>query len=194
MGTILLTGGAGFIGSHVAARLLARGSDVVCLDDFNDYYDPAFKRENVESFRGNPRWHLVEGDIRNTDLVEETYRAFGVTETVHLAARAGVRPSIRDPRLYEEVNGIGTLNLLEGARRTGARTFVFGSSSSVYGVNSKVPFSEEDPLTSPVSPSRSWWRGSPASRPMRTSTSTWSGRTRSCGAWTRPRCRSGSPT
>jgi UDP-glucuronate 4-epimerase len=152
MGTILVTGGAGFIGSHLTARLVARGDDVVCLDDFNDYYDPAFKRENVEPFRGSPRWRLVEGDIRDVSLVEETYRAFGITTTVHLAARAGVRPSIRHPRLYEEVNGIGTLNLLEAARRSGARAFVFGSSSSVYGTNSKVPFSEDDPITRPVSP------------------------------------------
>jgi UDP-glucuronate 4-epimerase len=152
MGRILVTGGAGFIGSHLTARLVARGDDVVCLDDFNDYYDPAFKRENVEPFRGSPRWRLVEGDIRNAALVEETYRNFGIEATVHLAARAGVRPSIRHPRLYEEVNGIGTLNVLEAARRSGARTFVFGSSSSVYGTNSKVPFSEDDPIARPVSP------------------------------------------
>jgi len=152
MGTILVTGGAGFIGSHLTSRLLARGAEVVCLDDFNDYYDPAFKRENVEPFRTNSLWHLVEGDIRDAALVEQTYRKFSVATTVHLAARAGVRPSIRQPRLYEEVNGIGTLNMLEGARHAGARTFIFGSSSSVYGINSKVPFSEEDPVTCPVSP------------------------------------------
>jgi UDP-glucuronate 4-epimerase len=152
MARILVTGGAGFIGSHVTARLLARGADVVCLDDFNDYYDPAFKRENVEPFRGSTHWHLVEGDIRDATLVEDTYRSFGIATTVHLAARAGVRPSIRHPRLYEEVNGVGTLNLLEAARRSGARTFVFGSSSSVYGTNSKLPFSEDDAITRPVSP------------------------------------------
>jgi UDP-glucuronate 4-epimerase len=152
MGRILVTGGAGFIGSHLTARLLANGADVVCLDDFNDYYDPAFKRENVEPFRGSTRWHLVEGDIRDATLVEETYRSFGIATTVHLAARAGVRPSIRHPRLYEEVNGVGTLNLLEAARQSGARTFVFGSSSSVYGTNSKLPFSEDDAITRPVSP------------------------------------------
>jgi len=152
MGRILVTGGAGFIGSHLTACLVARGDDVVCLDDFNDYYDPVFKRENVEPFRGNPRWRLIEGDIRDAALVEETYRTFGIEATVHLAARAGVRPSIRHPRLYEEVNGVGTLNVLEAARRSGARTFVFGSSSSVYGINSKVPFSEDDPIARPVSP------------------------------------------
>jgi UDP-glucuronate 4-epimerase len=152
MATILVTGGAGFIGSHLTARLLARGAEVVCLDDFDDYYEPAFKRENVAPFSKSPRWHLVEGDIRDTGLVEKTYREFGVVETVHLAARAGVRPSIRQPRLYQEVNGVGTLNLLEAARRSGARTFIFASSSSVYGTNSKVPFSEEDPIAQPVSP------------------------------------------
>ena len=145
MGTILVTGGAGFIGSGVVAALLDRGSDVVCLDDFNDYYDPALKRANLEPARGNQRFRLVEGDIRDAALVEDTYRRFGVTATVHLAARAGVRPSIRQPRLYQEVNGTGTLNLLDAARRTGANTFIFGSTSSVYGINSKVPFAEEDP-------------------------------------------------
>lgn len=152
MGTILVTGGAGFIGSHLTAQLLGRGAEVVCIDDFNDYYDPAFKRENVGPFRANPLWHLVEGDIRDAALVEQTYRKFSVATTVHLAARAGVRPSIRQPLLYEEVNGVGTLNMLEGARHAGAGTFIFGSSSSVYGINSKVPFSEEDPVTYPVSP------------------------------------------
>ncbi|MBZ5590145.1 MAG: GDP-mannose 4,6-dehydratase [Acidobacteriia bacterium] len=159
MGTILVTGGAGFIGCHVSGELLDRGADVVCLDDFNDYYDPAFKRANVEPFRTKPRWHLVEGDIRDASLVDDTYRRFGVTATVHLAARAGVRPSIRDPRLYQEVNGLGTLNLLEAARKANARTFIFGSTSSVYGINSKVPFSEEDPITRPVSPYAATKRG-----------------------------------
>jgi UDP-glucuronate 4-epimerase len=152
MRTILVTGGAGFIGSHLTARLLARGLSVVCLDDFNDSYDPAFKRENVETFSGRPEWTLVEGDIRDADLVASVYRRHGISATVHLAARAGVRPSILQPRLYEEVNGVGTLNLLEAAHRWGAYTFIFGSSSSVYGVNSKVPFGEDDPITCPVSP------------------------------------------
>ncbi len=152
MRTILVTGGAGFIGSHLTERLLERGLSVVCLDDFNDYYDPAFKRANVAPFAANPHWPLVEGDIRDPDLVTEVYRLHGVSATVHLAARAGVRPSIRQPRLYEEVNGVGTLNLLEAAHRWGAYTFIFGSSSSVYGINSKVPFAEDDPITGPVSP------------------------------------------
>ena len=159
MGTILVTGGAGFIGSHVCAGLLERGDDVVCLDDFNDYYDPAFKRANVEPFGASPQWHLVEGDIRDSGLVDETFRRFGVTATIHLAARAGVRPSIREPRLYQEVNGLGTLNLLEAARKAGAPTFIFGSTSSVYGINSKIPFSEDDPITCPVSPYAATKRG-----------------------------------
>jgi UDP-glucuronate 4-epimerase len=152
MRTVLLTGGAGFIGSHLTARLLERGLDVVCLDDFNDYYNPAFKRENIRELSANPHWQLVEGDIRDAGLVEDVYRRCGISATIHLAARAGVRPSIRQPRLYEEVNCIGTLNLLEAARAWGAYTFVFGSSSSVYGINSKVPFAEDDPITCPVSP------------------------------------------
>lgn len=152
MRKVLVTGGAGFIGSSLTEALLGRGLDVVCLDDFNDYYDPAFKRDNVSRFVGNPHWTLVEGDIRDAALVEEVYRRHGISVTVHLAARAGVRPSIRQPRLYEEVNCLGTLNLLEAAHRWGAYTFLFGSSSSVYGIASKVPFSEEDPITCPVSP------------------------------------------
>jgi len=152
MRTILVTGGAGFIGSHVCGRLLRDGHAVVCLDDFNDYYDPRIKRANIAAFAAQDGFTLVEGDIRDGDLVREVYRRHGVSATIHLAARAGVRPSIRQPRLYEEVNGIGTLTLLEAAHRWGAYTFVFGSSSSVYGVNSKVPFSEDDPITCPVSP------------------------------------------
>ena len=152
MRTVLLTGGAGFIGSNLTARLLARDLDVVCLDDFNDYYNPAFKRKNIQEFAGNRHWQLVEGDIRDAGLVEDVYRRHGISATVHLAARAGVRPSIRQPRLYEEVNCVGTLNLLEAARAWGAYTFIFGSSSSVYGINSKVPFAEDDPITCPVSP------------------------------------------
>lgn len=152
MARVLVTGGAGFIGSSVTARLLERGEQVVCLDDFNDYYDPAFKRGNVAPFSTRPGWRLIEGDIRDAALVEHLYSSERFDATIHLAARAGVRPSILQPVLYEEVNCLGTLHLLEAARRHGAGTFVFGSSSSVYGVNSKVPFSEEDPITCPVSP------------------------------------------
>lgn len=148
----LLTGGAGFIGSHVTRRLLGRGDRVTVLDDFNDYYDPARKRANVAPFTERDDYHLVEGDIRDTELVDSLFADGGFDSVIHLAARAGVRPSLREPILYEDVNCIGTLRLLEAARRHGPRTFVFGSSSSVYGINRKVPFAEDDRVDLPISP------------------------------------------
>ena len=138
---ILVTGGAGFIGSHVTEALLKRGEIVTVLDDFNDFYDPALKRRNVAGF---PR--VIEGDIRGK-LPAEKFDA-----VIHLAARAGVRPSLAQPRLYSDVNIAGTQNLLEFARESGIRKFVFASSSSVYGVNQKIPFSEDDPIFKPISP------------------------------------------
>jgi len=149
---ILVTGGAGFIGSHLVERLLEHGREVVCLDDFNDAYDPAIKRKNISSVIGNPLLTLVEGDIRNGNLLQELCRKHQFGTIVHLAARAGVRESLKDPLLYEEVNCLGTLNLLERARQHGIRHFIFGSSSSIYGVNTKVPFSEEDRVDQPISP------------------------------------------
>jgi UDP-glucuronate 4-epimerase len=149
---ILLTGGAGFIGSHVARRLLARGERIVALDDFNDFYAPRLKRENAAGLALDPGWTLVEGDIRDADLVERLFRDERFDAVIHLAARAGVRPSLKEPILYEDVNCIGTLRLLEAARRHGPETFVFGSSSSVYGINEKVPFAEDDPVDRPISP------------------------------------------
>lgn len=149
---ILITGGAGFIGSHLVDRLLERGREVVCLDDFNDSYDPAVKRRNISPVLGNPLFTLVEGDIRDKDLLQGLCREHRFGTIVHLAARAGVRESLKDPLLYEEVNCLGTLNLLECARRHGIRHFVFGSSSSIYGANAKVPFSEEDKVDRPISP------------------------------------------
>jgi UDP-glucuronate 4-epimerase len=149
---ILITGGAGFIGSHVTRRLLARGETVVCLDDFNDFYDPALKRENAATFAGRDDWRLVEGDIRDAVLVDELFRDERFDAVIHLAARAGVRPSLKEPNLYEEVNCIGTLRLLEAARHHGPTNFVFASSSSVYGINEKVPFAESDPVDVPISP------------------------------------------
>lgn len=148
---VLVTGGAGFIGSHLTRRLLDRGDRVTVLDDFNDFYDPQRKRRNIEPFLGNSGYRLVEGDIRDESLVEELFAA-GFDDVVHLAARAGVRPSLAEPLLYEEVNCIGTLRLLEAARRHGPQNFVFGSSSSVYGINKKVPFSEQDEVNQPISP------------------------------------------
>lgn len=148
----LLTGGAGFIGSHLTRRLFGRGDRVTVLDDFNDYYDPARKRANVASFTERDDYRLVEGDIRDTELVDSLFADGGFDSVIHLAARAGVRPSLREPILYEDVNCIGTLRLLEAARRHGPRVFVFGSSSSVYGINRKVPFAEDDRVDLPISP------------------------------------------
>jgi UDP-glucuronate 4-epimerase len=149
---ILLTGGAGFIGTHVARRLLGRGDAIVVLDDFNDFYDPALKRANAAEFAGRDDWRLVEGDIRDAALVDRLFRDERFDAVIHLAARAGVRPSLKEPILYEEVNCIGTLRLLEAARHHGPVNFVFASSSSVYGINPKVPFAESDPVDLPISP------------------------------------------
>lgn len=149
---ILLTGGAGFIGSHVAERLLGRGDRITILDDFNDFYDPARKRRNIERVRAAGEIDLVEGDIRDKTLVEGLFESGSFDGVIHLAARAGVRPSLEEPILYEEVNCIGTLHLLEAARAHGPEVFVFGSSSSVYGINKRVPFSETDAVDQPISP------------------------------------------
>jgi UDP-glucuronate 4-epimerase len=149
---LLVTGGAGFIGSHLVERLLARGDEVVCLDDFNDYYDPAIKRENISTSIGSPRFKLIEGDIRDGDLLQALARQHELDVIVHLAARAGVRASIKEPQLYAEVNCGGTMNLLEMARRAGIGCFIFGSSSSVYGIGSKVPFTEDEGVENPISP------------------------------------------
>lgn len=153
---MLVTGGAGFIGSHLTRRLLDRGARVTVLDDFNDFYDPARKRVNILPFQNEPcyaeRYRLVEGDIRDAAVVRRLFEQNEFDAVVHLAARAGVRPSLAEPILYEEVNCIGTLNLLEAARRHGPRVFIFGSSSSVYGINEKVPFSEDDEINQPISP------------------------------------------
>jgi len=151
---ILLTGCAGFIGSHLTRRLLARGDRVTVLDDFNDYYDPARKRANVAPFLadGSPGYRIFEGDIRDMALVDRTFAEGAFDAVIHLAARAGVRPSLLEPILYEEVNCVGTLRLLEAARRHGPKTFLFGSSSSVYGINEKLPFAEDDEVSQPISP------------------------------------------
>ncbi len=149
---LLVTGGAGFIGSHLADRRLARGDRVVVLDDFDDFYDPAIKRANVAAHLSNSRYRLVEGDIRDRELVFRLFTDEHFDAVLHLAARAGVRPSLSQPVLYEEVNCVATLHLLEAAAAHGNPKFVFASSSSVYGVNAKLPFGEDDPIERPISP------------------------------------------
>ncbi|HEX8921469.1 MAG TPA: GDP-mannose 4,6-dehydratase [Pyrinomonadaceae bacterium] len=153
MKNILVTGGAGFIGSHLVDHLLAEGDwRVTVLDDFNDFYAPEVKRENVRAHLRSPSYRLFEADIRSRASLEEVFKEEKFECIVHLAARAGVRPSLAEPTLYTETNINGTLNLLELARAYEVKQFVFGSSSSVYGINAKVPFSEEDPIRQPISP------------------------------------------
>jgi UDP-glucuronate 4-epimerase len=134
-------------------RLLAEGGwRVSVVDDFNDFYDPGVKRRNVAPHLGRAEFRLHEADIRDRAALEEVFKGAGFDVVVHLAARAGVRPSLSEPVLYAETNINGTLNLLELARAHGAPQFVFGSSSSVYGENEKVPFAEDDPVARPISP------------------------------------------
>jgi len=149
---ILVTGGAGFIGSHLCGRLLREGHRVVCLDNFDDFYEPEIKRRNIQEAMGNTQFELIEGDIRDTQLIPRIFQDRTFDVVVHLAARAGVRPSIDYPKLYEEVNIQGTINLLDACREFGVKSYVFASSSSVYGGNRKVPFSEEDRVETPISP------------------------------------------
>ena len=141
---VLVTGGAGFIGSHVCAQLALQGHGVTVLDDFNDYYDPQIKRANVEALGSGVV--LREGDIRNARFVQDVMAEGKFDSIIHLAARAGVRPSLLDPMLYIETNIVGTQNLLEAAHKNGVSRFVFASSSSVYGLAKVVPFSEDLPL------------------------------------------------
>jgi UDP-glucuronate 4-epimerase len=147
---ILLTGGAGFIGSHLAESLVTLGADLTIVDNFDSFYSPDWKRANVEQFKN--RVEIIEADICDAESMREVFRRTRPRIVVHLAARAGVRPSIEQPRLYEQVNVYGTLNLLEAAREFPVERFVFGSSSSVYGTTSPVPFSEEQCGLRPVSP------------------------------------------
>ncbi|MBI2472233.1 MAG: GDP-mannose 4,6-dehydratase [Planctomycetes bacterium] len=149
---ILVTGGAGFIGSHLVERLLSLGEKVVVIDNFNDFYLPAYKRENISNAIQDSNLTLYEADICNTSTCHEIFEKHPIEKVIHLAAYAGVRPSIEQPLLYEEVNCKGTLNMLELSRIYKVKQFIFGSSSSVYGSNKKVPFSEDDPVNEPISP------------------------------------------
>ncbi|HZR79195.1 MAG TPA: GDP-mannose 4,6-dehydratase [Chthoniobacterales bacterium] len=147
---ILVTGGAGFIGSHLVERLLRDGHEVVIVDDFNDFYDPRIKRANISGFERKVRLHEI--DLRDAGKIGDLFRSEKVEAIFHLAARAGVRPSIQQPELYYDTNLAGTLHLLEGARTSGIERFIFVSSSSVYGAAKKIPFSEEEHLTQTLSP------------------------------------------
>ena len=146
----LVTGGAGFIGSHLVEALLKQNHQVTVIDDFNHYYSPEIKRLNIAGFRD--KIQLIEGDIRDAILVERTFTKGSFDGVIHLAARAGVRPSIQSPKLYFTTNIDGTFNLLDACRHHEVKNFIFASSSSVYGVNEKVPFSETDALTRTISP------------------------------------------
>jgi len=147
---ILVTGGAGFIGSHLVEKLLATGHEVSILDDFNDYYDPAIKLANVAGVAADVPIHRI--DLRDNGAISLLFHREKFDAIVHLAARAGVRPSISQPQLYYDTNVTGTLHLLEAARRTGIERFIFASSSSVYGICKTVPFSENEHLTQTISP------------------------------------------
>ena len=147
----LVTGGAGFIGSHLCDALLKRGDQVVCLDNFNDYYAPERKRRNVAPFLDDPKFTLAEGDIRDVDLLSSTFGRERPTHVAHLAAMAGPRRSIENPGLYEEVNVRGTLNMLDACVKHGVQGFFQASTSSVYGL-SPTPWNEEADTGRPLSP------------------------------------------
>lgn len=159
MRTVLVTGGAGFIGSHLCEELLKDGNKVLVIDNFNNYYDSRIKRNNIEEIKQTCRdndidseyFKVFEGDIRDVKFLEDVF-SNNIDNIMHLAAMAGVRPSIENPSLYYDVNVTGTLNLLEQCRQKNIKSFVFASSSSVYGNNEKVPFLETDFVDNPISP------------------------------------------
>ncbi len=149
----LVTGGAGFIGSHACERLLRLGHSVWAFDDLNPFYDPAIKERALRSLHsiGKP-FTFIRGDLTDRPALDALFRGTQFDQIIHLAARAGVRPSLQEPALYQRVNVEGTVNLLEAARSSGVRKITIASSSSVYGVNARVPFSEVDPIFSAISP------------------------------------------
>ena len=155
MGTVLVTGAAGFIGSHLVEALLARADRVVGVDNFDPFYDEALKRENVRACEAHERaasYELVEADVRDREAMRSLFGRARPDSVIHIAARAGVRPSIEDPVGYTDVNVLGTSVVLEAAREAGVGRMLVASSSSVYGNNDKVPFSEDDPVEHPISP------------------------------------------
>lgn len=149
---ILVTGAAGFIGSSLVDTLLEHGNSVMGIDNFDQFYGREIKERNLEGAKNNPRFHFVEGDIRNRELVNDCFSSFKPDVVVHLAAKAGVRPSLKNPESYYDVNVKGTLNILSMMKDCNITKLVFASSSSVYGNNRKVPFSEADNVDCPVSP------------------------------------------
>lgn len=151
MSTILVTGGAGFIGSHLAEKLLEHGHKVINIDNFNDFYDPLIKRMNILKAKLSPRYTLIEGDIRDKKLLDQVFTTYKIDIVVHIAALAGVRKSIENPLEYVDVDIKGTVNLLEHSRIYKVKKFIYASTSSVYGLNA-IPFKEEDNIKSPISP------------------------------------------
>lgn len=152
MERLFITGAAGFIGSHLSQRLLSEGRAVLGFDNFHTFYPPAVKRQNIAGLVNRAGFEMVEGDIRDASAVESAMERFKPNVVVHLAAMAGVRPSIENPSLYADVNVLGTSRMLDAAGKHGVKKFIFASSSSVYGNNTKAPFSEADPVEHPISP------------------------------------------
>lgn len=152
MSRVLVTGFAGFIGSYLTEKLLSEGYEVIGIDDFNDFYDPKIKERNIAGFKANKNFSFNKIDIRDKGLIEDIFSTHKPEIIIHLAARAGVRPSLQLPLLYEEVNVLGTLNLLEAARKNNCQKFIFGSSSSIYGECKNIPFNEGELDLKPISP------------------------------------------
>lgn len=150
--TVLVTGSAGFIGSHAVEKLLDEGYQVIGLDNFDNFYDPEIKRDNIIKAQRHPNFMGVVGDIRDEADLENIFAIYDIKDIIHLAARAGVRPSWDEPLLYEHINVIGTINLLKKAAESGVEHFIYGSSSSVYGINEDVPFAPEQTTQRTISP------------------------------------------
>lgn len=148
--TVLITGGAGFVGSHLAERLLKRGDRVVILDNLNDYYDPALKQANLDRLSAYDGATIIKGDVRDEALIKQIFRAYGIRKVAHLAAMAGVRASVEQAALYMAVNTTGSLYLLEAARHNQIENFVLASTSSVYGKTERLPFTEDDAADRPL--------------------------------------------